>query len=168
MPVSPHRLRARAFAAFLSLCALAGCAQRNDANTGPSPASLPSEYRPAGVAPGSAVKGVYPDHWTAQQATFGVDVPRTARTLRVEIDVPAAFYKPGEQGVTLQLGSGTTQSKHGLPVGRQTLTFSVPGSARGKSVGVKLLPDATFVPSKLGLSSDARQLGVILYGVSFG
>lgn len=167
MSAQPHDLRARALAAFLTLCGLAGCARHDAANTAPTAAPAPAEYRPAGVAAGSAVKGVYPDHWTAQQATFAVAVPRTARTLRVEIDVPAAFYKPGEQGMAVQIGNAT-QSKHGLPAGRQTLSFSLPGNVRGKTVGVKLLPDATFVPSKLGVSADARQLGVVLYGVSFG
>ncbi len=169
MSVQPHALRTGALAAFVALSALAGCGGRNDSNApnGPAAAPAPAEYRPAGLAPGSAVKGVYSDHWTAPQATFAVEVPRTAHTLRVEIDVPGPFYKPGEQGLAVQIGRGAAQSKHGLPLGRQTLTFSIPGDVRGKNVGVKLLPDATFVPAKLGTSPDTRQLGVILYGVSF-
>jgi hypothetical protein len=167
MRVQSRNLRTHAFAVFLCLCALAGCGSRNDSNGAPTAAPAPAEYRPQGVAPGSAVKGVYPDRWTGAQATFAVAVPRSAKSIRIEVDVPSAFYKPGEQGIALKVGRGTAQSKHGLPVGRQTLTFAVAGDVRGKSVEVQLLPDATFVPAKLGLNSDARQLGVILYGVSF-
>jgi len=164
MSVQPHAGVARALAVSFVLCGLAGCGSPSTSSGTSAPSPLP-EFTPSGVLPGSA-KGVYPDRWTTPRVTFRVAVPGNARHVRVDLDVPAV-YKPGEEGITLRLGHGAGQAKHGLPLGRQTLTFTVPSNVRGKSVDAELLPDATFNPAQIHMNSDQRQLGVWFYGVSF-
>jgi len=55
----------------------------------------------------------------------------------------------------------------GIATGRQTVSFPVSPWIRGKTISAEMTVDATFVPSKLGINSDSRQLGVVFHGISF-
>jgi hypothetical protein len=166
----PVYRRARLLVGLLCTCALFACSpSQNDskASTGATPAPAPTMYRPKGLDSQSSMKGVYADRWTGPKASFIVSVPRTARSIKIDIGVPDHYYKRGEQGIAVKVGNGASQPKHGLPIGRQTLSFALVPASRGKNVNVSLVTDATFVPANVGVNDDPRQLGVIFYGVSF-
>jgi hypothetical protein len=96
-----------------------------------------------------------------------VNIPHDAQRMRVHIDVPGGVYKPGQQGIIVQIGSEPPQTQSRLPIGQQLVTVPAPASLRGKRANVTLTLQVAFVPAKAGLNGDARELGVRLDDVSF-
>jgi len=115
----------------------------------------------------SSTNGIYPDGWTARRASFQVTVPPTAHRIMLDIVVPPRAYKPGREGVGLTLDDQPRESRHDLPTGPQTLSFPVPASIRGRTIPAEISVDASFVPARLGINADRRQLGVVMRGTSF-
>lgn len=151
---------------FVVSCALlaAGCSGSTTAASSDRPGT---PYYPGGLGPYSSMKGVYADRWTAPRTSFLVAIPPNARRMRVAIDVPVGKYRVGEEGLVVRLGDDVPVKRLQLPLGPQVVIVPISPHSRGKTVKVSIAAQATFVPPKLGINSDGRQLGVLFNDVSF-
>lgn len=151
----------------LVICSFGACASTVGTTSSKASVGPPAIYYPKGVDKRFSLHGVSADSWTSRRVTFNVTVPIRARDITIDIDNPGYGIKPYEQGVTMRVGNGPDLSKHKLPIGHQILSFPLLPVMRGHVAVVVLSFDKTFVPAKIGLNGDARELAVKLYGVSF-
>jgi hypothetical protein len=97
---------------------------------------------------------------------LNLQIPQTAHSVTLSIEVPAGIYKNGQQGVSIQF-AGQPAQHHALLAGRQDITISVPASAQGQKRPIVIIVDASFVPAKLGMNNDTTEYTVFLRSVAF-
>jgi O-antigen ligase len=106
--------------------------------------------------------------WIGRSASFRVIAPMGADTLLITVFIPDYAAHGASQGVRVRLNGGTWQERCCLGVGMHELAFSLGEPLqRPLPLSVDVTTLAIFVPAKLGLNGDTRELSVLLRGVAF-
>jgi hypothetical protein len=149
------------------------------AMTGCTAASPPAIY-PAGiVAPANWASGV-------REGIYSSDAPKTCCFLaghaQLTLDNPPGsraatftFYVPDveplrgqAERVTVRFNGLSAGPAVGLATGMQDVTFAIPQSLRHtRSITASLEMSVKWVPKRIGLNADQRELSVMLIRVSY-
>jgi hypothetical protein len=118
--------------------------------------------------------GIYPGHekaccFLAPSARLMLDKPAGAIQATFNFYVPKMEPNSDEQIVTVAAaGQSASGSMKGNAGNRIVVTLALPPSYRSKTeVPVTISASKSFVPSKIGLNGDSRNLSVILTKVSY-
>jgi hypothetical protein len=168
-----------AIAAF-AFCLLAACAHGESSNSATSAASgAPLFYPPGVVPPGDwqaqTRDGIYSAD-TADQCCFlaghallTLDVTPNAQLAVFKFFVPSV--KPllaAKEHVTLTLNGIPAGTPADLTPGIHDVIFTIPTSLRGKrQLAAALAMSIVWVPKKIGLNADERELSVMLLRVGY-
>lgn len=158
---------------------LQGCSQ-TPIQRDVSPSTAPSLYYPAGIwrpaSPDAARRdGLYADSsqagccFLSKSARFTASIPAQARVATFVMYVPEIPYlREHPEFVTASFNGARGSKTLQLKTGAQTIHFPLPRtSLRGGAVHVQLDFSYAYVPKKLGVNDDVRNLTVVLSSVSF-
>jgi hypothetical protein len=102
----------------------------------------------------------------AKHNRLNLQIPQTAHSVTLTIEVPSGIYKNGEQGVSIRF-AGQPAQHHALHTGLQDVTVPVPASAQGQKKPLVIDVDASFVPAKRGMNNDTTEYTVFLRSAAF-
>jgi hypothetical protein len=172
-----HRSALRVFAPALALMvAVAGCSRgsHSDASSAATPSAESSgPVYPAGVL--SPAPGLYPADAASQCCFLGDHATLTLQNVPGSERVAFKFYVPdvaplrhdGERIAVSLDGAPVTTTAALLP-GEHDVTLEIPAALRQKQrITASLQMSRSWVPSKIGLNGDVRELSLMLLQVSY-
>jgi hypothetical protein len=102
----------------------------------------------------NSITGVFPDHWAGTNFSITFESCKKKRTLSLDISLPEGVpFKHTK--VTLHNNS---TAKHWKLLRGEQLTVVAPLATEGGEIDLTL--STTFIPSKIGVSKDNRELSV--------
>ncbi|MEW5975394.1 MAG: hypothetical protein AB1898_06255 [Acidobacteriota bacterium] len=116
------------------------------------------------------INGFYPDLWIGETATVHLNVPSHPRRIELNGMMPSvSIYRfPYSIEVLVNgslVGRVVVSTPGDFKVGLELPELESEDLRSGKTVQVSLRPESTFIPAQLGISSDARQLSLRVYGI---
>ncbi|MBV8116618.1 MAG: hypothetical protein JOY69_09365 [Candidatus Eremiobacteraeota bacterium] len=174
----------RVFAGCLAIVAIGGCARHTPENTanaqaGAAAAPAASAIYPAGiVAPANWASathaGIYSSDaaktccFLAGNATLALDNPAGAQLAVFTFYTPAvAPLRERRERVSVSF-NGTPAATASLAPGMQNVSVPIPPSLRqARPLHATLRMSVTWVPKKIGLNEDRRELSVMLVRVGY-
>jgi hypothetical protein len=102
----------------------------------------------------------------AKRNRLNLQIPPTANSIVLTIEVPTGIYKNVGQGASIQVGGGSTQHQ-ALHLGSQDVIVPLPVAVRGTKVQIAITLDESFVPAKLGMNNDTTEYSAFLRSVAF-
>lgn len=167
-------MRRTANACFLLFIAACSSSTSYTSNTATSSLTFPRGIVAFGNATSAVHAGIYPGNekaccFLAPRARLILDKPAGAVQATFHFYVPKMELNRDKQVVTVAAAGQTASgSIDGDPTGRIVVTLALPADYRTKtSVPVTIAASNSFVPSKLGLNPDTRDLSVVLIKVDY-
>jgi hypothetical protein len=166
-------------AALAALLLLAGCAHAQT-NAAASASAGPSLFYPPGIVP--------PGDWAAQMhdgiyaaekldeccflagsAHLTLDNPKGAQLAVFKFFVPAVQpFLHGRERVSLALEGVAAGPPIDLSGGIHDVTFTIPASLRAKRhLSASLVMSVKWVPKRIGVNADERELSIMLLRVGY-
>ena len=169
------------FTALLALAVSAGCSHGSAKrpNESPSPTASPARTYPAGIVPPANPRaalraGIYPADPSGQccflagRSLLTLNNPRDSQLVIFTFYVPSVrpfLNGPERVGVTFD---GAAAGSALLAPGEHNATFAIPKSVRNTAHLVATLTmSTTYVPQKLGINGDVRELSILLLKVGY-
>jgi hypothetical protein len=167
--------------AALAFCLLAACAHGEAANSAAagSASAAPLFYPPGVLPPGDwqaqTRDGIYSADTAAQccflagRSLLTLDVAPNAQLAVFKFFVPSVKpFLAGKERVTLALNGIPAGTPADLTPGIHDVIFTIPASLRGKRrLAASLAMSVVWVPKRIGLNADERELSVMLLRVGY-
>ncbi len=138
-----------------------------------SPAYAQQAVYPIGLKAQDVVTGIYAGDnlgnccWVGTHAEIKTVVPAGADTLLLNVYLPRFAVKGGVQSLHMQIGGARPVLRCCLGAGEHEIAVALPLAARHGSITIRLWPDRTFVPNRVGVNGDSRHLSMMLREVGF-
>jgi hypothetical protein len=169
----------RLFALLSCFAFLAGCARAHGPDNAASATQGPPLFYPPGIEPpadwnGQQHDGVYSADTLAQccflagHARLTLDNPPGAQIAVFKFFVPTVPPLAAGERVTVTVNGIQAGAPALLPSGSHDVIFTIPPSLRGKThLTATLAMSVKWIPKRVGLNSDERELSIMLLRVGY-
>jgi hypothetical protein len=132
--------------------------------------SPPAEYRVRGLYLSQSAADAVSCCWLAPKAQIVLAKKMPAKRIIITVYLPEnSVFVANPQQVTIRFPNGQMQTRSGLQPGMRTASFDVPPKYQTFTgdLPVSLTMKVFFVPAKLHINADTRQLSMVLRSVAF-